>query len=214
MIRVLLADDHPLIREGLRKILELEADVEVIAEAADAEDTIAKVGEHVPDVVVMDVNMPKGGGLAATRAVRTGYPSVQVIVLTIHDDDEYVGELLRAGARGYLLKDADPANIVDAIRQVHQGEGYLAQGLMGKAISQLQSTQFEPRPQIENLTEREREILALIVAGRTNREIGGHLFITEKTVKNHITSLLRKLNLQDRTQAAVFAVRHRLVSNK
>lgn len=222
-IRVLIADDHALLREGLRKILELEDDIEVIGEAVDARDVIEKTQELRPDVVLMDINMPEGGGLAATRAIRENHPEVDVVVLTIHDDEEYVVELVNAGAKGYLLKDVDPSRLVDAIRRVRGGEAFIPTNLMTRVFRQFHRRATEaapPPPSVsiqrrssghELLTERELEILQQIVDGHTNKEIAQTLFISEKTVKNHVTNILRKLDLSDRTQAAVFAIRNGLV---
>ena len=221
-IRVMIADDHALLREGLRKILEMEPDIEVVGEAADGVSAVQKARELRPDVVLMDVNMPGGGGLAATRIIRDQLPGVDVVVLTIHDDDEYVIEFVNAGAKGYMLKDVDPGYLIDGIRRVRAGESFIPAALMTRILQTLRRRTpassapaaaasrrgRSPRPL---LTEREREILQLIVDGQTNREIAQTLFISEKTVKNHVTNLLRKLDLSDRTQAAVYAIRHGLV---
>ncbi|HEX6970879.1 MAG TPA: response regulator transcription factor [Limnochordia bacterium] len=217
-IRVLLADDHALLRQGLRRILELESDLVVVGEAGDAEEAVAKVAELEPHVVLMDITMPRGGGVEATRTIVRQFPDVHVIALTIHDDDEYVVELINAGARGYLLKDVDPARVVEAIRRVARGESFIPPTLMSKVLGEfrrLASLNRSGRPSQargEVLTEREQEILQLIVDGHTNREIAAKLFISEKTVKNHITNILKKLQLSDRTQAAVYAIRHGLVA--
>lgn len=225
-IRVLIADDHALLREGLRKILELEDDIAVVGEAVDGHDVVEKARALRPDIVLMDINMPGGGGLAATRQICGSLPEVAVIVLTIHDDEEYIVELVHAGAKGYLLKDVDPSRLVEAIRCVHRGEAFIPSNLVTKVLKQLhrhsrRSTDPPPatissrnnRPSAlrEPLTERELEILQQIVEGHTNKEIAQTLFISEKTVKNHVTNILRKLDLSDRTQAAVFAIRHGLV---
>lgn len=215
-IRVLIADDHALLREGLRKILEMEDDIKVVAEAGDGEAAVAMAAEYRPDIVLMDINMPKGGGVTATRKIRETLPEVDVVVLTIHDDDEYIIELVNAGARGYMLKDVGPAQLIEAIRRVHGGEAFIPSNLMTKVFSQFHRRE-ESKPSAtlaqpqqgdhEPLTERESEILQLIVDGHTNKEIAHTLFISEKTVKNHVTNLLRKLHLSDRTQAAVYAIR-------
>lgn len=216
-IRVLIADDHALLREGLRKILEMEADIRVVAEAGDGQSAVALATEYRPDVVLMDINMPGGGGLAATRSIHENLPDVDVIVLTIHDDDEYIIELVNAGAKGYMLKDVDPARLIEAIRRVQGGEAFIPSDLMTKVFQQFQR-RGEERAQSTHavhvqpgkhdpLTERELEILQLIVDGYTNKEIAQALYISEKTVKNHVTNLLRKLDLSDRTQAAVYAIR-------
>lgn len=218
-IRVVIADDHPLLRQGLVKILSMETDMEVVAEAQDGEEVVERVAEHQPDIVLMDINMPKGGGLHATREIAQRWPHVGVIVLTIHDDEQYLFELISAGARGYLLKDSDPARVVEAIRHVYEGGSYVPPDLMSKVLGQFRRMHNAEMPVVSRraragaaiLTDREREILQLIVDGRSNAEIAEALFISEKTVKNHVTNLLRKLGLEDRTQAAVYALRHGIV---
>jgi DNA-binding NarL/FixJ family response regulator len=226
-IRVLIADDHALLREGLRKILEMEPDLTVVGEACDGLDAVAKVAQLAPEVVLMDINMPGGGGLEATRAVRERFPGVDVIALTIHDDDEYVVEMVNAGAKGYILKDVEPARVVEAIHRVHEGESFIPSNLMAKVFREFQrismygkklqpvvESRFGSREieggEHEKLTAREMEILQQIVNGRTNKEIATALFISEKTVKNHVTNILKKLDLSDRTQAAVYALRYGL----
>lgn len=231
MIQVLIADDHALMREGLRKILELESDIAVVGEAADGREAVEKARELRPDVVLMDVNMPGGGGLSATRAIRTSAPEVDVIILTIHDDEEYVIELLNAGAKGYLLKDVDPSRLVEAIRRVRSGDTLVPSNLMARIFQKLhqrahsgnperQAPTLPPAPAAppaparsngEALTDRELEILQQIVNGRTNKEIARALYISEKTVKNHVSNILKKLDLSDRTQAAVYAIRNGIV---
>ncbi|MFS8571697.1 MAG: response regulator transcription factor [Clostridia bacterium] len=225
-IKVLIADDHALMREGLRKILEMEEDIVVVGEAVDGLDAVNQARALRPHVVLMDINMPAGGGLAATRAIRRELPDVDVIVLTIHDDEEYVIELVNAGAKGYMLKDVDPSRLVEGIRRVRSGETFIPSSLMTQIFRRLHRRTHEaadqpavpapppstpPPPQCDSLTERELEILQQIVEGRTNKEIAQALFISEKTVKNHVSNILRKLDLSDRTQAAVYAIRHGLV---
>ncbi|MBO8142105.1 MAG: response regulator transcription factor [Firmicutes bacterium] len=218
-IRVLIADDHPLLREGLAKILAMEGDIEVVGEAQDGEEAVVRTGQCRPDIVLMDISMPKGGGLEATRAIARDFPEIGVIVLTIHDDEQYLYELIAAGARGYILKDSEPSRVVEAIRCVYEGGSYMPPDLMNKVLNEFRRLQTPGRPTLTRraregatvLTEREQEILRLIVDGRTNAEIARTLYISEKTVKNHITNLLRKLGLSDRTQAAVYALRSGLV---
>lgn len=216
-IRVLIADDHALLREGLRKILEMEPDLEIVGEAADGAEAVDKAARLKPDVVLMDINMPQGGGLAATRRIKSQYPEIDVVVLTIHDDEEYIAEMVNAGAKGYILKDVEPARVVEAIRRVHHGEAFIPASLMTKLLKQLHrppgvaTASWGSDEEPKQLTERELEVLELIVDGQTNREIAATLIISEKTVKNHVTNILRKLDVADRTQAAVFAIRSGLV---
>jgi len=224
-IKVLIADDHALLREGLRKILEMEPDIEVVGEAADGREAAEKASRLLPDVVLMDINMPGGGGLEATKMIRNRHPHINVVVLTIHDDDEYIVEMLNAGAAGYILKDVEPAKVIDAIHRVHEGESFIPSDLMTKVFREfkklaahsnkataaaLDQPPQETDPNAERLTSRELEVLQAIVNGKTNREIANLLFISEKTVKNHVTNILKKLDLSDRTQAAVYALRHSL----
>lgn len=224
-IRVLIADDHALLREGLRKILELEPDLEIVGEACDGQDVVEKATALNPDVVLMDINMPGGGGLEATRVIHKNLPEVDIIALTIHDDDEYVVEMVNAGAKGYILKDVEPARVVEAIHRVHEGEAFIPSNLMAKVFSEFhrlahytkrtQGVVMNAQPDLEEpehekLTARELEIVQQIVNGHTNKEIATALFISEKTVKNHVTNILRKLSLSDRTQAAVYALRYGL----
>lgn len=218
-ITVLIADDHPLLREGLVRILAMEPGIEVVGEAGNGPEAVEKVAELEPDVVLMDISMPGGGGLEATRAISEQHPDVGIIILTIHDDEQYLYELVRAGAKGYLVKDSEPQKVVDAIRHVHSGGSYLPPNLMEKVLGEFRrlrdsapgpSLRERPKVGAEALTARELEILQHIVEGHSNAEIAQSLFISEKTVKNHITNILRKLDLSDRTQAAVYALRHGL----
>lgn len=218
-ITVLIADDHPLLREGLVRILAMEPGIKVVGEAGNGPEAVAKVAELQPDVVLIDISMPGGGGLAATRVISEEYPDVGIIILTIHDDEQYLYELVRAGAKGYLVKDSEPQRVVDAIREVHDGGSYLPPDLMDKVLDEFrrlrdggagQTVRERPKVGADALTAREMEILQHIVEGRSNAQIAQLLFISEKTVKNHITNILRKLDLTDRTQAAVYALRHGL----
>lgn len=216
-ITVLIADDHPLLREGLVRILAMEEGIHVVGEAGSGPEAVAMVARHEPDVVLMDISMP-GGGLTATREISRHYPHIGLIILTIHDDEQYLYELVRAGAKGYLVKDSEPRRVVEAIRRVHEGGSYLPPDLMDKVLGEFrrlkegatQPARDKPRTGADALTARELEILQLIVEGRSNAQIARTLYISEKTVKNHITNILRKLELDDRTQAAVFALRHGL----
>ncbi len=207
MIRVLLVDDQSLIRQGLKALLELEPDLQVVGEAENGKTAIGLVEALKPDVVLMDVRMPVMDGVAATREIgeRAG---TKILMLTTFDDDEYVAAALRYGAMGYLLKDTPSEELAAAIRAVHKGYTQLGPGLVAKIIHRGGTTPTQPvSPPLTwaELTPREREVLRLIAKGASNREIARLLYISEGTVKNHVTSILNRLNLRDRTQAAIFA---------
>jgi DNA-binding NarL/FixJ family response regulator len=207
MIKVLLADDQNLIRQGLKALLELEEDLEIVGEAENGEMALSLIGKLHPDVVLMDIRMPIMDGVAATREIQNRFPKVKVLVLTTFDDDEYVKAAMQNGATGYLLKDTPSEELAFAIRAVHKGYAQLGPGIVKKLLSQVPppvSTQPLPSGLME-LTPREKEVLRLIATGASNREIAQQLFISEGTVKNHVTNILNRLNLRDRTQAAIFA---------
>ncbi len=205
MIRLLLVDDESLIRRGLKALLKLEADLQVVGEADNGQTALAQVEALQPDVVLMDIRMPVMDGVAATKAITERFPQTNVLVLTTFDKDEYVTQALLNGAAGYLLKDTPSEEIAQAIRAVHKGYTQLGPGLGKKVITQI-STSVKPSPEgWDELTPREQEILQLIATGASNKEIAQTLFIAEKTVKNHVSSILSRLNLRDRTQAAIFA---------
>ncbi len=205
MIRLLLVDDESLIRRGLKALLKLEADLQVVGEADNGQTALAQVEALQPDVVLMDIRMPVMDGVAATKAITERFAQTNVLVLTTFDKDEYVTQALFNGAAGYLLKDTPSEEIAQAIRAVHKGYTQLGPGLGKKVITQI-STSVKPSPEgWDELTPREQEILQLIATGASNKEIAQTLFIAEKTVKNHVSSILSRLNLRDRTQAAIFA---------
>ncbi len=210
MIRVLLADDQPLLREGLRLILERFDDIEVVGEVDDGTTAVARSAELTPDVVLMDLRMPNGDGITATRALAaTPQPRPAVIVLTTFDDDESVLEALRAGAVGYLLKDVRSEKLAEAIRVAARGETFLQPSVAAKVVAELQRVGAEkpqaPSPHVPDLTDREREILRELAAGRSNREIARAVHLSEGTVKNHVTRIFEKLAVRDRVQAALKA---------
>ncbi len=208
-IRILLVDDQALFREGLRTLLSVQADMEVVGEAGNGEEALSVARSLSPDVVLMDLRMPVLDGVAATKRLRVEMPNCRVIVLTTFDDDEYVFEGLRAGAVGYLLKDTPSDKLFDAIRAAARGESFLQPSVAAKVVAEFArlTTQYQPRPQHlpDNLSERELEVLSLVAAGASNKEIAGSLFLAEGTVKNHVTSILGKLDVRDRTQAAIKA---------
>jgi DNA-binding NarL/FixJ family response regulator len=204
-IRVAVVDDQTLVREGLAALLAMIPDLVVVGTAADGQRALALVAEKSPDVVLMDVRMPGANGIAATREIRARYPQTRVIVLTTFDDDEYVFESLRVGAAGYLLKNADPEHLAAAIRAVYVGNSILDSAVTEKVIRR--ATRLESEPTLtERLSPREREVLNLLVGGATNAEIAAALWLTEGTVKNHVSHILGKLGARDRADAVRLAV--------
>ncbi len=209
MIKVLLVDDQGLIRQGLRALLELEPDLEIVGEAENGEQAINLVAEFQPDVILLDIRMPIMDGVAATREIQKRFPKTKILVLTTFDDDEYVSAALQNGAMGYLLKDTPSEELAVAIRAVYKGYTQLGPGIVKKLLTQFSHvapTQSPPVPSsLAELTPREKEVLQLIARGANNREIAQKLYISEGTVKNHVTNILNRLNLRDRTQAAIWA---------
>jgi two-component system, NarL family, response regulator LiaR len=211
VIRVLIADDHAVVRQGLRTFLDLQADIDVVGEAADGEEAVAAAAEHAPDVILLDLLMPVLDGVAALRRLREAAPVARVIVLTSFGEDERLFAALRAGAAGYLLKDVEPAELVRAIRTAHAGQSPLSPAVAARVIEELASGGARGAP-ADELTPRELEVLRLIARGRSNKRIALELGVAEKTVKTHVSHVLAKLGLSDRTQAALYAVREGLVS--
>jgi len=209
-IRVLVVDDHAVVREGLRTFLELQDGIEVAGEAADGEEAIEAGGRLRPDVVLMDLVMPTLDGLAAMRALRERVPGARVIVLTSFADDDKLLPALRAGAAGYLLKNAEPQELARAVRAAHAGEALLDPHVAARLVDAL-AGEKEP---LDQLTPREREVLQLIGRGFSNKRIAEELQLSEKTVKTHVGHVLAKLGVDDRTQAAVFAVRAGLIDQR
>ncbi len=210
-IRVLLVDDQRLMREGLRVLLELEGGLEVAGEAGDGEEALEQYAALQPDVVLMDVRMPGMDGVEATRRLRERWPDARIIILTTFDDDAYVFEGLRAGAMGYLLKDVSGNDLAEAIRTVVAGGALLAPSVARKVVAEFSRLAPPARPPDEGLpeplSEREKEVLRLLAQGLSNREIAERLFLAEGTVKNHVTIILQKLGVRDRTHAALRARR-------
>lgn len=208
-IRILLVDDQSLFREGLHTLLSVQAGFEVVGEAANGEEALRIAVTLRPDVVLMDVRMPLLDGVSATKRLRSILPDCHVLVLTTFDDDEYVFEALRAGAIGYLLKDAQSEKLFEAIRSASRGESFLQPAVASKVVAEFARLTGKPashlQPLTDPLSEREKEILLLVAAGASNREIAMQLVIAEGTVKNHVTNILGKLGVSDRTQAALKA---------
>ncbi|MBD2436681.1 response regulator transcription factor [Nostoc sp. FACHB-110] len=209
MIKVLLVDDQSLIRQGLKALLELETDLEIIGEAENGNIAVNLVAEFQPDVVLMDIRMPIMDGVAATKEIVQRFANTKILVLTTFDDDEYVKAALQNGAMGYLLKDTPSEELAVAIRAVHKGYTQLGPGIVKKLLNQFshnRQVQVQPvPPNLAELTPREKEVLKLIATGASNREIAQELYISEGTVKNHVTNILNRLSLRDRTQAAIIA---------
>jgi two-component system, NarL family, response regulator LiaR len=204
-ITVLLVDDHNMVRMGLKAFFSTLPDIQVVGEAANGEEAVQQAVQLAPDVVLMDLIMPGMDGVEATRLVKKASPRTQVIVVTSYHEDEHIFPAIRAGALSYVLKDIDPDELADAIRRAHAGEATLNPRVSARLVKELQGRRTETANPFAELTERELEVLRLIAGGKNNREIAEGLFISEKTVKSHITNILTKLHLADRTQAAVYA---------
>ena len=209
--RVMIVEDQALVRGGLKTLLEFERGVEVVGEAADGVEALERIAEFDPDVALVDVRMPRMDGIELIRRLSEDYPRVKCVVLTTFEDDHYVFEGLKAGAKGYLLKDTPPEDLAIAISKVLRGESVLSGEITTKVIEELGRLSKAPgerRPSVESISERELEVLKLVASGLSNREIAKTLYITEGTVKNHISNVLRKLGFRDRTQAALYASEH------
>lgn len=206
-IRILLVEDQTLMRQGLKTILDLEAGMQVLAEAGNGREGIQKALELRPDIILMDVQMPELDGVEATRAICAAWPEAKVIILTTFDRDDYVYQGIRAGAMGYLLKDTPAEKLITTIRTVADGEPFIQPEIASRALRELVRPDASP---LEPLTERESEVLVLLAQGMSNKEIAGRLVLTEGTVKNHVSSILSKLQAENRTQAADIARRHGL----
>jgi two-component system response regulator DegU len=213
-IRVLIADDHNMVRQGIKQLLELEEDITVIAQASNGEEAINKARECKPDVILMDINMPGINGLQAIKELRQDDHVYRIIVLTIHEDREYLFKTLQMGAEGYVLKDAEPAVLVEAIRNVYKGQSYIQPNMTKELVKEFNRvTLYDKGKGEENsLTPREIEVLQLIAEGMINKEIAKQLYISEKTVKNHVSNIFKKLNVADRTQAAIYAFKNNIKS--
>jgi DNA-binding NarL/FixJ family response regulator len=206
-IGILIADDHTLFRRGIRKMLEAEDDMQVLGEASNGREALQLTREHMPDVVLMDIQMPEIDGIEATRTIHRETPHIGIVFITMFENDEYVYRGLQAGGRGYILKDADPDTMLRAIRAVANGESLLGPTIAMKVMRQFSGSDPHHPGMVDELTPREIEVLKLIAEGIGNKEIARRLSISEKTVKNHISNILSKLHLYDRTQATLYAIR-------
>lgn len=207
-IRVMIVDDHELIRQGLRKILEIENDIIVAGVAEDGESAIKMAQELNPDVMLLDINMKGLNGIKTLKRIKEMGLRVKVIMLTIHSDREYLLETMNMGAAGYVLKDTGTDSLITAIRRVHEGFSYIHPSMADESATDLMAKTAVPDPEKDKLTRREIEVIALIADGLNNKEIADQLYISEKTVKNHVSNLFKKINVTDRTQAAIFAFKH------
>lgn len=210
-IRILLADDHAIVRAGLRLLLESQSDMEVVGEAADGRETIRRVRELRPDVVVMDITMPDLNGLEATRRIKEENPHAQILALTMHEDERYFFQMVHAGASGYVVKGAPPTDLLAAIRSVHQGQAYLYPSLAKKLLEEYLSRAKEEKEAYDDLTDREREVLRLIAEGRTSKEIAEHLYLSVHTVERHRQNIMGKLRLHNRAELIKYAIRKGLI---
>ncbi|MBQ7564568.1 MAG: response regulator transcription factor [Lachnospiraceae bacterium] len=211
MIHVMIADDHSMIREGLRQLLELDGDVRVMDEAGDGEECILKLREHIPDVLLLDINMPKMNGLEVLERIRELRLDVKVLILTVHNEVEYLLRAVDLGINGYLLKDSDSDELKDAILAVARGENFIQQELIPLMEKKMELKSDEER-KLDTLTDREIEVLKLLSFGMFNKEIAEKLNISERTVKNHVSNIFKKIDVTDRTQAAVFSIRNKLIN--
>ncbi|MEO6206281.1 MAG: response regulator transcription factor [Mycobacteriales bacterium] len=215
-IRVLVVDDHALFRRGLQMVLEQEPDIEVVGEAGDGAEAVAQAAETLPDIVLMDVRMPKGGGIDSCAAVHEAVPSAKIIMLTISDEEADLYDAIKAGAMGYLLKEISIEEVAGAIRAVHGGQSLISPSMASKLLTEFaamvkKSDDRAALPATPRLTPREMEVLKLVAKGLNNRDIAKELFISENTVKNHIRNILERLQLHSRMEAVVYAVREKLL---
>jgi DNA-binding NarL/FixJ family response regulator len=212
MVRIILTDDQEIVREGLKKILESDIEIQVVAMASDGAEAIELVEKHHPDLVLMDLKMPRVNGIQATGIIRQKHPEIKVLVLTTYDDDEWLFDAIRAGASGYLLKDSPRANLIQAIKGTLAGNTYVDPSIAGKLLNALNQPAVLPKKPAEfNFSERETDILTLLARGYTNAEIAQKLYLSEGTVRNYTSAIFARLGVSDRTQAAVLAIRYGLV---
>lgn len=209
-VKIMIADDHSMIREGLKNLLELDGDIQVISEAVDGEDCLDKLQVVKPDVLLLDINMPKKNGLEVLKSLKSKRSKLKVLVLTVHNEIEYLMKAVDIGVNGYVLKDSESAELKKAIFTVAEGETYIQPSLIPALNAKMIETNKDAE-KIKSLTKRELDVLKLLAVGMFNKEVGKRLEISERTVKNHVSNIFKKLGVTDRTQAAVFAIRNNLV---
>ncbi len=210
-MKVMICDDQAIVRDGLELLLKLEKDIEVVGLAQDGAQAVDLVEKSLPDLVLMDLLMPGVNGVEATRTIRAKHPEIKVLVLTTFDDDEWVFDAIRAGASGYLLKDTPRGKVIEAIRGTVAGKAFVDPAVAGKLLEQAANPQVQPATKVtEKLTERETEVLRLMARGLNNMDIASQLHLSEGTVRNHVSAILNKLEVADRTQAVIIAIRHGL----
>ena len=217
-IRTLIVDDHALFRRGLEMVLDAEDDIELVGEASDGEEAVLRAGESLPDIILMDIRMPRSSGIEACRALKELVPSAKIVMLTISDEEEDLFEAIRAGASGYLLKDIPLDELADSVRAVHGGQSLINPSMAGKLLTEFatlarRDAEDEPvkHAPVLKLTDREMEVLRLVARGMNNRDIAKELFISENTVKNHVRNILEKLQIHSRMEAVMIAVREKLI---
>jgi DNA-binding NarL/FixJ family response regulator len=214
-LRVLVCDDHALFRRGLEMVLGLEEDLDLVGEAADGVEVVAKAQELMPDVILMDIRMPKKSGIEAAGEIRDLLPHVKILMLTISDEEADLYEAIKAGASGYLLKEIPIEEVADAVRSVWAGQSRISPSMASKLLTEFaaisKASDEKPQMPVPRLTDREMEVLKLVAQGMNNRDIGKELFISENTVKNHIRNILEKLHLHSRMEAVVYAVREKMI---
>ena len=210
-IRIMIADDHSMVREGIKQLLELEGDITVVAEASNGKECIEQLDEEQTDVLLLDINMPNMNGLQVLQCLRENNRKVRVLILTIHNEVEYLVRAVEIGVDGYVLKDSNSSVLKKAINTVYNGESFIEPELAPLLKMKLEEKSTAGKGVIDSLTKREIEVLKLLAEGLFNKEIAFTLAISEKTVKNHVSNIFKKINVSDRTQAAVFAIRNNLI---
>jgi len=210
-MRVVICDDQAIVRDGLELLLKLEKDISIVGLAQDGLEAVELVEKIIPDLVLMDLKMPSMNGVEATRRIHAAHPEVKVLVLTTFDDDEWVFDAIRVGASGYLLKDTPREKVVEAVRGTYMGKSFVDPSVAGKLLDQIATQQDQPRTSLtDRLSEREIDVLRLLARGFSNADIADRLHLSDGTVRNHVSSILAKLEVPDRTQAAIIAIKHGL----